>query len=384
MKRCYHRIVIYVTSLDPSHGGMEKVTHILSRELVHRGYEMYAIYTNNLPADKRLYSHYKSIWQGDSTRKADIQGFIRFIKCNQIDIFLNQIFTSYSSVALQKAIKEETSTVLVNVFHTTPLLLDSLKVFHRSFPFIPQILNRILFSIHKIVNLRPRYRRGNRLSYELCDAFVMLSSHYFSEFSIDNKINDTSKLYAIANPCEVFSYNQVQKEKIFLVVARLNNSQKRIDRTLRFWKRFHETGDGWKLSIVGTGPDKEMLCKMADNLDLRDYSFEGHSDFPEYHYNRAMIFMMTSDVEGFGMTLIEAMSADCVPVAMDCYSALSDIVIDGYNGMIVPKDDITDMITATGHIIANFDEMSANARESVKRFDVVSVVDKWEELFGKL
>ena len=92
MKRCYHRIVIYVTSLDPSHGGMEKVTHILSRELVHRGYEMYAIYTNNLPADKRLYSHYKSIWQGDSTRKADIQGFIRFIKCNQIDIFLNQIF----------------------------------------------------------------------------------------------------------------------------------------------------------------------------------------------------------------------------------------------------------------------------------------------------
>lgn len=50
MKRCYHRIVIYVTSLDPSHGGMEKVTHILSRELVHRGYEMYAIYTNNLPA----------------------------------------------------------------------------------------------------------------------------------------------------------------------------------------------------------------------------------------------------------------------------------------------------------------------------------------------
>ena len=97
-----------------------------------------------------------------------------------------------------------------------------------------------------------------------------------------------------------------------------------------------------------------------------------------------MIFMMTSDVEGFGMTLIEAMSAGCVPVAMDCYSALSDIVIDGYNGMIVPKDDITFMFTETGHIIANFDEMSANARESVKRFDVVSVVDKWEELFGKL
>lgn len=383
MKCHYQRIAIYVADLDPSRGGMERVTYLLTRELGRRGYDIYAIHTNNLPIDRSLYSHYKSLYQGDSTRLGDISGIIAFINDNYIQLFINQIFTCYSSVELQHAVKERTSAVLVNSFHTSPSLLDSLNAFHRPLP-IPQFLNRILFGIHKIVNLKPRYRKGNRLSYELCDAFVMLSSNYFSEFANDNRIKDTRKLYAIANPCETLSHNPVRKEKIVLVVARLNNQQKRIDRTLRFWKEFHKNGDGWKLVIVGDGDDKGMLSQMAEKLGLADYSFEGHSSAPADYYSRAMIFMMTSDVEGFGMTLVEAMSAGCVPVAMNCFSALLDIVTDRQDGMIVSKDDISGMVTATRYIVAHFDEMSIRARESIKRFDVETIANKWENLFNRL
>lgn len=384
MRHHYQKIAVYVPDLDPSRGGMEKVTYLLTRELACRGYDIYAIHTNNLPVDKTLYSHYKALYQGDSTRLSDIPGIIAFVNNYHIELFFNQIFTCYSSIELQKAIKEKTSVVLIDTFHTTPSLLNSLKVFHRPLP-IPRFLNRILFGIHKAVNLKPRYRKGNRFSYELCDAFVMLSKNYFSEFANDNKIKDTCKFYAIANPCEAVFYNpEIPKEKIILVVARLNNQQKRIDRILRFWRKFHQKGDGWKLMIVGDGADKEMLNKMAKGLGLTDYSFEGHSDTPIDYYSRAMIFMMTSDVEGFGMTLIEAMSVGCVPVAMNCFSALSDIITDKQNGMIVSKDDISEMVTAAEYIIAHFDRMSDQARESVKRFDVKTIANKWEELFNRL
>lgn len=288
-----------------------------------------------------------------------------------------------SFIALQKAIKNETSVLLVNVFHTTPLMLNSLKVFSRPLP-IPRFLNRVLFSIHKSVILKPRYRKGNRLSYELCDAFIMLSSYYVTEFANDNKIEDSRKLFAIANPCEAVYLHSVQKEKIILVVARIDNQSKRIDRTLLFWKKFHKDGDGWKLMIVGDGPDKEMLNRMAERLGLTDCSFEGHSDTPMDYYSRAMIFMMTSDAEGWPMTLIESMSAGCVPIAMNSYSALPDIITDKRNGMIIPKNDISGMLAATEYIIDNFDEMSAKARESVKRFDIKTIANKWEELFNQL
>ena len=384
MKHHYQKIAVYVTDLDPSRGGMEKVTYLLTRELAFRGYDIYAIHTNNLPVNTNLYSHYKDLCQGDSTRLSDIPGIITFIQSNSVELIINQVYTCYSSVELQRAIKERTSAVLINAFHITPLLLDHLKEFHRLLP-IPRFLNRILFGIHKAVNLKSRYRKGNRLSYELCDAFVMLSKNYFSEFANDNKIKDTRKFYAIANPCEAVLYNpEIPKEKIILVVARLNNQQKRIDRTLRFWKKFHQKGDGWKLMIVGDGADKEMLIKMAKEFGLTDYSFEGHSNTPIDYYSRAMLFMMTSDAEGWGMTLIEAMSVGCVPVAINSYSALPDIITDKQNGMIVSKDDISEMVTAAEYIIAHFDRMSEQARESVKRFDVKTIANKWEELFNRL
>ncbi len=384
MKRHYQRVAFYVADLAPSRGGMERVTYLLTRELARRGYDMYAIYTNDLPVDKSLYSHYRDLCQGDSTILDHIPAMIAFIKNNYIELVINQVFTCNSSVELQEAVRKETSALLINTFHTTPLLLNHLREFYSPLP-IPKFLNRILFSIHKTVSLKPRFRKGNRLSYELCDAFVMLSSRHFREFAKDNKIKNTCKFYAIANPCEIISYNHgIPKEKIVLVVARLNNQQKRIDRTLRFWKKFHHEGDGWKLMIVGHGCDKEMLSRMAEKLGLADYSFEGHSDNPMDYYSRAMLFMMTSDVEGWGMTMIEAMSAGCVPVAMDCFSALPDIVTDKHDGMIVAKDDIWGMVTATQYVITHFDEMSARARETVKRYDVDVIANQWEELFNRL
>lgn len=383
MKRHYQKIAFYTTDLDPSMGGIERVSYMISRTLASRGYDVYAMYIHDKPVNKNLYSHYKDVYQGDSTRLDDIPGMITFIKNNEIELFVNQIFTSFSSVELQYAIKTETSAKLVNALHTTPSLLDSLDVFYRPLP-IPLFLNRILFSIHKIINLKPRYRNGDKRSYELCDAFIVLSSHYISEFVRENKIKDSHKLYAIANPYEAVIPSFVQKEKIVLVVARLNNQQKRIDRTLHFWKEFHQEGDGWKLMIVGHGWDKDMLNEMAKRLGLIDYSFEGHSDNPMDYYSRAMVFMMTSDVEGWGMTLIEAMSTGCVPIAMNCFSALPEIVTDRENGMIVPKNDIQGMVTATQYVIAHFKEMSTKARESVKRFDVEKITNKWEELFNQL
>ena len=127
-----------------------------------------------------------------------------------------------------------------------------------------------------------------------------------------------------------------------------------------------------------------MCSSDLKEFGLTDYSFEGHSNTPIDYYSRAMLFMMTSDAEGWGMTLIEAMSVGCVPVAINSYSALPDIITDKQNGMIVSKDDISEMVTAAEYIIAHFDRMSEQARESVKRFDVKTIANKWEELFNRL
>ena len=52
---------------------------------------------------------------------------------------------------------------------------------------------------------------------------------------------------------------------------------------------------------------------------------------------------MTSDYEGWGLTLTEAMQYKCVPVVMSTYSSIFDIVEDGKNGCLILNVDCKTM-----------------------------------------
>jgi glycosyltransferase involved in cell wall biosynthesis len=50
------------------------------------------------------------------------------------------------------------------------------------------------------------------------------------------------------------------------------------------------------------------------------------------------LFALTSDFEGFGLVLLEAMSAG-KPILATCVSAIPEVVQDGETGFLVPKQD---------------------------------------------
>jgi glycosyltransferase involved in cell wall biosynthesis len=65
-------------------------------------------------------------------------------------------------------------------------------------------------------------------------------------------------------------------------------------------------------------------------MGLKRVNFEGYRN-PQPFYKRASIFVMTSANEGFPMTLIEAQQNGCVPVVMNSFSALREIIQNNIN-----------------------------------------------------
>ena len=57
---------------------------------------------------------------------------------------------------------------------------------------------------------------------------------------------------------------------------------------------------------------------------------------PIQHYKEASIFLLTSDLEGFGLVVIESMSYGVVPVVYGSYEAIYDIIDNGKSGLITP------------------------------------------------
>lgn len=74
--------------------------------------------------------------------------------------------------------------------------------------------------------------------------------------------------------------------------------------------------DGWTLDIAGVGPEREALGELAGSLGLDgSVRFLGfRSDLPEI-MDRAGILLAPCPVEGFGLTLLEAMASGLPIVA---------------------------------------------------------------------
>lgn len=69
---------------------------------------------------------------------------------------------------------------------------------------------------------------------------------------------------------------------------------------------------------MGDGSSKLEYETLVSNLNLKKVEFLGFQD-PVPYYKNASIFLMTSSLEGFGMTLVEAQCYGVVPIVMDSF-----------------------------------------------------------------
>lgn len=87
------------------------------------------------------------------------------------------------------------------------------------------------------------------------------------------------------------------------------------------------------------------------------------------------------------MSLMEAMSMGCCCLSFDSYDAVHDIIEDGYNGKIIPNDDLETYVTCLTELMLDDSKriaMGVNAIESSHRFTMDKIGERWHELFAKM
>ena len=125
---------------------------------------------------------------------------------------------------------------------------------------------------------------------------------------------------------------------------------------------------------------------MVMKHQIPNVSFEG-KQMPIPYYETASIFMMTSDFEGWGMTLTESLQYGVVPIARDSYLSLHDIISDGYNGYIVDPNSTKVFAEKVMFLMNNIEKRESIALkglESANSFTKENVVMKWEQLINNL
>jgi len=166
----------------------------------------------------------------------------------------------------------------------------------------------------------------------------------------DLKINypkSAKKSLVINNPVNIESIQSLvsseisftfDKDKIYLLTVGELRKTKRQDLLL---EAFAKLPLNYRLIIVGTGKEEEVLKSLAFSLDIdsRVY-FEGYQHNPFSYMAQADLFLLTSEHEGFPNVLLEANSIGTPIVAFNCQGGISEIIEEGLNGFSVPFGDV--------------------------------------------
>lgn len=96
-----------------------------------------------------------------------------------------------------------------------------------------------------------------------------------------------------------------------------------------------------RLMILGDGELRPALRALAEAEDVADrVLMPGFATDPWPVYASADLFVLSSDYEGFGLVLVEAMRSGLKIVSTDCEAGPREILADGRYGRLVPCGDL--------------------------------------------
>ena len=174
--------------------------------------------------------------------------------------------------------------------------------------------------------------------------------------------------------------------KRLLHAGRLGH-EKNVEQVLQAFALLLEHEPDYTLDIVGDGPAREHLDRVAARLGIsarvRMRGFMDRAALGRI-YRSYDAFVTASTIETQGIVLLEAMSAGLPIVAVRAL-AVPEIVGEGRSGLLVEPGDIAGLAATLGTVLGDRalrEAMGAAGREDVLQHALPAVVARLEELYG--
>ena len=196
---------------------------------------------------------------------------------------------------------------------------------------------------------------------------------------VPNPVDTSRVLGAMGQPCPVDD----RPGPHVVSVGRLA-PEKAVDVLLAAFFRLRQRLPAAQLWVLGDGPERQSLERMAVDLDLEGaVHFQGTVTNPFAFMARADVFVSASRYEGLSNAVLEALVCGTPVVATSCPSGITEIIEPGHNGWLAAPGDDADGLSATLlHAIGSGDDIDRIRirTDAVARWDVGPVVRTYEAL----
>lgn len=364
-------------------GGLQKISLQLSQELIRRGHRVTVVDKHDPPMDKISYlDTFPKFEKIDSyiPNTKNIKQFCDILNVNDIDIIIYEGYFNEVNNFLTN-VKRYINIPILSVYHNSPDA--SMPKGRNSIPSIG-LKNLIKKFGYHLYEKYSRLKVGKFLKSpsKFSDKVILLSESFRDLYYDFTKV--CKNIEIITNFVYPPSINcNKERKKQLLYVGRLEEEAKKFSRVLKIWEKIHTDYPEWSLVIAGEGRCKDQYEQYVKDKSLPRVTFLGYVADPSELYQASKISLMTSDYEGFGLVLVEAMSNGCIPMAYNSFRSLTDIIDDRVNGMVIDPFK-EDLYIERLRLLMNDEvlqsKMSFNAQLKSHMFYPNSIVSKWETL----
>ncbi len=394
--KAFNILFIFPHPFHPERGGVERVTDVLTKELLNRGHKVFYLHRYGSMED---YGEYASpapvtfLPNRELHSEENMDFYRHYLRENGIDIIINQLGTICDYCPFTQVTQHQPGLPKsVTVVHTAPLLNYKYLLpglFHPKkkalLPILRNALRILTFPLYKRRHLRKRVRELNYVAQK-SDCLCVLSDGYLKQLELAGLYPDAPcHVQAIPNPCAFPPAEQVPpKKKQILYIGRFEPIHKAPMRLIDIWKRLCNRHPDWELVLVGDGPIRKSMEKRAAKLPR--VRFEGFRP-PVPYYQDASICCLTSSLEGFPMVLLESMAFGCIPFAYNTFPILGDIFGADSELLSIPPFNADIYAEHLSSVMQDTDKRRQLAELSLQKsreYTIQATTDRWEMLFEEL
>lgn len=156
-----------------------------------------------------------------------------------------------------------------------------------------------------------------------------------------------------------------------VAAGRFVEKEKNFSMLIRMMPQFLKIAPDAALYLVGDGPDRGLYQNSISHLHLeRNVIIEPWREDLFSVYQSCDLFLLSSNYEGWGMAVVEAMAAG-MPVVMTDVGLAGEVVRHGENGIVVPVGDEKAFLNAIADMYANSEKrirIAHNALHTMQEF----------------
>ncbi|WP_163526905.1 glycosyltransferase [Halobacillus ihumii] len=197
--------------------------------------------------------------------------------------------------------------------------------------------------------------------------------------------NSSHKTYVVPHYFEPENCNEERNNKTILIMSRLSK-EKRIDHIVKAFSLVKKRDSEVRLMICGSGTEEEYLKKLTVDLGIADsVIFKGYVKNIKSLYCRSTLSVITSEYEGFCLSILESLSYGCPVISYDFKYGPSYLIKHNYSGKLVKDGDIEELSNQIIEVIENRrlrKKMVKGAFKTQKRFSYDSHFKIWKKLLN--